>query len=90
MRFYKSVVPKYLVSDNDGYGNWKSQTEFSGLSRKKAGEPLRALRLDEKDSWLRTVLREANDKLSEFRAAGHSDAAGLVIAIDQKNARKIA
>ncbi len=57
---------------------------------KKTGELLRALRLDEKGSWLRTVLREANDKLSEFRAAGHSDAAGLVITIDQKSARKIA
>lgn len=74
----------------DGYGNWKSQTEFSGLSRTKAGELLRVLLLDEKGGWLRPVLREANNKLSEFRAAGHSDAAGLVIEIDQKHARKIA
>ena len=57
---------------------------------KMIGQLLRALLLDEKGGWLRTVLREANDKLTEFRAAGHSDAAGLVIAIDQKHARKIA
>lgn len=73
----------------DGRGSWKSQSEFNGLSRKEAAELLRVI-LDPAGNWLRTVLREANDKLTEFRLAGHPDAAGLVIARSQKHARKIA
>ena len=59
------------------------------LPRQEAGERLRAA-LDPSGNWLRDVLAEADRELTEKRAAGHTDAAGLVIAIDQPHARRIA
>ena len=67
----------------------KTQSEFADLSKDRAAELLRAL-LDPEGGWMKTVLREADDKLSEFRAAGHGDAGGLIIAIDQSHAKRIA
>jgi superfamily II DNA or RNA helicase len=58
------------------------------LSRAKAAERLRAA-LSPTGNWLRGVLNEANDKLVSLRSEGHTDAAGLVIAIDQEHAKRI-
>ncbi len=59
------------------------------IERSKAAERLRGA-LDPGGEWLRTVVREADQKLSEIRAEGHTDAGGLIIAIDQQHANKIA
>lgn len=40
-------------------------------------------------NWLKSVLKEADDKLNYIRSNGHSEAGGLVIAIDQEHARQI-
>lgn len=73
----------------DAAGRLKVQSEFADLSKDKAAELLRAL-LDPDGGWMKTVLRQADDKLSEFRTAGHADAGGLIIAIDQSHAKRIA
>jgi len=70
-------------------GKLKTQSEFADLSKEKAAELLRAL-LDPAGGWMQTVIREAHAKLLEFRAAGHSDAGGLIFAIDQNHAKQIA
>lgn len=58
------------------------------LDRQRANQRLRtALSLE--GDWLRSVLIDANTRLSEIRRH-HSDAAGLVIAIDQAHANGIA
>ncbi len=59
------------------------------LSRIKANERLRTA-LDADGEWLPEVLREADSLLTKMRLEGHPDAAGLVIALDQFHARKIA
>jgi superfamily II DNA or RNA helicase len=59
------------------------------LSREKEAERWRAT-LQPEGGWLRGVLSEADQALSAMRAAGHIDAAGLVFAIDQEHARRIA
>lgn len=59
------------------------------VSRTKAAERLRAA-LDSNGDWLREVLQEADNRLTNIRLTGHIDAAGLIIAIDQYHARKIA
>ena len=59
------------------------------LSRIKANERLRTA-LDAGGEWLREVLREADALLTKMRLEGHRDAGGLVIALDQFHARKIA
>lgn len=59
------------------------------LSREKEAERWRAT-LQPEGGWLRGVLGEADQALSAMRAAGHADAAGLVFAIDQEHARRIA
>lgn len=58
------------------------------IARIKAAERLRAALWTEGE-WLRGVLHEANRKLTIVRSEGHTDAAGLVIAIDQEHAKKI-
>jgi len=57
-----------------------------------AAESARRLRtaLDAGGEWMGKVLADADARLSEVRAAGHSDAGGLVIASDQDHARAIA
>ncbi len=57
-----------------------------------AAEAARRLRtaLSPEGEWMGEVLRDADARLSEVRAAGHPDAGGLVIASDQDHARAIA
>jgi superfamily II DNA or RNA helicase len=57
-----------------------------------AAESARRLRtaLTPEGEWMGEVLRDADARLSEVRAAGHPDAGGLVIASDQEHARAIA
>lgn len=62
---------------------------LDNISRIKANERLRSA-LDSDGEWLPEVLREADFLLTKMRLEGHADAAGLVIALDQFHARKIA
>jgi len=57
-----------------------------------AAETARRLRtaLEPAGEWMGEVLRDADARLSEVRADGHTDAGGLVIASDQDHARAIA
>lgn len=73
----------------DASGKLKTQSEFANLSKDKAAELLRAL-LEPKGGWMQTVIREAHAQLLKFRAAGHTNAGGLIIAIDQQHAKRIA
>lgn len=76
---------QWLSSD----GKEKDYSLLDPLARARAAERLRAA-LCPRGDWLREVLTEADGKLSEFRAEGHANAAGLVIAIDQEHAKQIA
>lgn len=76
---------QWLSSD----GKEKDHSLLDPLARARAAERLRAA-LCPRGDWLREVITEANNKLSEFRAEGHANAAGLVIAIDQEHAKQIA
>lgn len=62
---------------------------LDNVSKTVAAERLRAA-LDANGNWMKTVLREADARLSQMRCDGHGDAAGLVIAADQQHARQIA
>ncbi|HMT04553.1 MAG: DEAD/DEAH box helicase family protein [Solirubrobacterales bacterium] len=57
-----------------------------------AAETARRLRtaLAADGEWMGEVLRDADARLSEVRAAGHENAGGLVVASDQEHARAIA
>lgn len=57
-----------------------------------ASESARRLRtaLAADGEWMGEVLRDADARLSEVRAAGHPEAGGLVVASDQDHARAIA
>lgn len=57
-----------------------------------ATEAARRLRtaLAAEGEWMGEVLRDADARLSEVRAAGHEEAGGLVVAADQEHARAIA
>lgn len=70
-------------------GNEMECSMLDDLSRQKAGERLRTA-LDADGEWMPEVLRKADSLLTKMRLEGHSDAAGLVIALDQFHARKIA
>lgn len=72
-----------------GSGEQVNHSLLDDISRQKAAERLRAA-LDADGEWLRDVLQKADNRLTEMRIEGHADAAGLVIAIDQYHARKIA
>lgn len=79
----------------DGEMEWMSDGEVRtadfGLVL-PAVESARRLRtaLEAGGEWMGEVLRDADRRLSEVRAAGHPDAGGLVIASDQEHARAIA
>jgi superfamily II DNA or RNA helicase len=64
-------------------------TMLDSLPRQKANERLRTA-LDADGDWLPDVLRQADALLTKMRLEGHLNAAGLVIALDQYHARKIA
>lgn len=72
-----------------GTGEQVKRSMLDDLSLRQSAERLRAA-LDADGEWLPSVLREADNRLTEMRLAGHQDAAGLVIAIDQYHARRIA
>jgi superfamily II DNA or RNA helicase len=59
------------------------------LAREKAAERLRAA-ISTEGNWLPSVIVEADRKLSGIRSNSHTDAGGLIIAIDQDHAREIA
>jgi len=59
------------------------------LSQSQESERLRTA-LDPAGDWMRTVIKEANEKLSAIRGNGHPDAGGLVITSDQYHARRVA
>jgi superfamily II DNA or RNA helicase len=69
-------------------GEEVTHSMLDDLSPEKSAELLRVL-LAPEGEWLPFILQQADDKLSEFRMAGHPDAGGLVIAKDQFHARQI-
>jgi superfamily II DNA or RNA helicase len=94
LRDRRVVRPVYFPSTN-GQMEWQapdgsihSATFDDRLDRDRASQRLRtALSLD--GEWLPTVLRAANERLTEVRR-DQPDAGGLVIATDQEHARGIA
>ncbi|WP_447979363.1 DEAD/DEAH box helicase [Candidatus Nitrospira bockiana] len=58
------------------------------LSRRRQQERLRTALLH--DEWLNEVIKDADRELLKLRAKDHSDAAGLIVAMDQDHARHIA
>ncbi len=72
-----------------GNGDRMNCSMLANLPRQKAAERLRAV-LDADGDWLADVLQAADNRLTEIRLDGHGDAGGLVIAIDQYHAKKIA
>lgn len=59
------------------------------LNKSRASERLRTA-LDPDGKWLKMVIKDADAKLSEIRNGEHKNAGGLIIAIDQSHARRIA
>jgi superfamily II DNA or RNA helicase len=80
----------------DGTLSWRSgddviESSFETvLSTREASRRYRTAISTELPDGLPRILREADAKLKEVRAAGHSDAAGLVIAADSAHARRLA
>jgi hypothetical protein len=80
----------------DGTLSWRSgddviESSFETvLSGREAGRRYRTAISTELPDGLPRILREADAKLAAVRAAGHSDAGGLVIAADSAHARRIA
>lgn len=80
----------------DGYVEWirrngqeVAQTMSEEASEERMAEMLQVA-LSPTGEWLPAVLRAANDKLSEMRADGHPEAAGIVFARDIAHAGAIA
>jgi Helicase conserved C-terminal domain len=80
----------------DGTLSWRSgddviESSFETvLSKREASRRYRTAISTELPEGLPRILREADSKLRELRAAGHRDAAGLVIAADSSHARRLA
>jgi superfamily II DNA or RNA helicase len=80
----------------DGSLSWRSgddviESSFETvLSKREASRRYRTAISTELPDGLPRILREADAKLRELRAAGHRDAAGLVIAADSAHARRLA
>jgi superfamily II DNA or RNA helicase len=80
----------------DGTLSWRSgedviESSFETvLSTREASRRYRTAISTELPDGLPRILREADAKLRELRAAGHRDAAGLVVAADSDHARRIA
>lgn len=66
-------------------GDYYSATFADTLAEQRHSERLMAA-LNVKADWLQTVIREADQKLTDLRVDGHSDAAGLIIAYSQWHA----
>lgn len=89
------MFPKY-----DGQMRWlgaegvRSASFAEALSEEEASRRLRTA-LDVHGDWLRQVIGEANKHLSQIRRSpddggAQSDAAGLILCIDQNHARRVA
>lgn len=80
----------------DGSLSWRSgedviESSFEAvLSTREASRRYRTAISTELPDGLPRILREADERLRGLRAAGHRDAAGLVIAADSSHARRIA
>jgi superfamily II DNA or RNA helicase len=80
----------------DGTLSWRSgddviESSFETvLPAREAGRRYRTAISTELPDGLPRILREADAKLAEIRAAGHRDAGGLVIAADASHARRVA
>jgi superfamily II DNA or RNA helicase len=80
----------------DGTLSWRSgddviESSFETvLSTREASRRYRTAISTELPDGLPRILGEADAKLRELRAAGHRDAAGLVVAADSDHARRIA
>lgn len=79
----------------DGEMEWVSggrrrRADFSvALGAQEAARRLRTA-LDPEGDWIGEVLRDADARLGAVRAAGHRDAAGLVVAADKEHAAALA
>lgn len=79
----------------DGEMKWRYKelvfraTFEDSLNNQLSGQRLKTA-LDPKGDWLKDVLLDADKKLNQIRSEGHKDAGGLVIAMDQSHAKKIA
>ena len=85
-----------VFSVYDGYLEWirrngqeVAHTMSDVVSQEKLAEMLHVA-LSPTGDWLPAVLGKANDELSNMRANGHPDAAGIVFARDIAHARAIA
>jgi superfamily II DNA or RNA helicase len=80
----------------DGTLSWRSgedviESSFETvLSAREASRRYRTAISTELPDGLPRILREADEKLRELRAAGHRDAGGLAVAADATHARRIA
>jgi superfamily II DNA or RNA helicase len=80
----------------DGTLSWRSgedviESSFETvLSAREASRRYRTAISTELPDGLPRILREADEKLRELRAAGHRDAGGLAVAADATHARQIA
>jgi superfamily II DNA or RNA helicase len=89
-------VCRYIIFPTfEGEMRWMSKTEekqatFADLLPE--AESARRLRtaLSTHGEWLPSVLKEANNRLTEIRQEQYPKAGGLIIAIDQQHAREIA
>ncbi len=89
------VCRPILFPSYQGTMEWESNfTRFKAtftdeLIESEARRRLRTA-LDPQGDWIRDVLRDANQRLTELRANGHPLAAGLVLCSDATHARQLA
>jgi superfamily II DNA or RNA helicase len=79
----------------DGEMEWVSEAKLRRATFEVAlphAETARRLRtaLDAHGDWMGQVLRDADARLAQVRAAGHPDAGGLVVAADKEHAGAVA
>lgn len=90
----RTVIRHILFPNHDGEMEWlfngveRSATFADELNDFEMSQRLRTALLPT-GSWLREIIVEANDKLLELRQAGHSDAGGLILAMNQEHAGQI-
>lgn len=91
----ENVCRPVFFCSYDGKMKWKvDQQEFEHafgdhLTPDQESRRLRTA-LDPKGKWVRDVITEADKKLNEIRLSGHINAAGLIFASTQKDAKEIA
>jgi superfamily II DNA or RNA helicase len=59
------------------------------VDRETAAARLRAI-LDPSKEWMRRVVKNADEHLTQIRDSGHDNAGGLIVAQDQEHARRLA